>query len=102
MIERPLLTPDELKTLPKGHFVVMKTGARPMISKLKLFFKWGISFGKPYEVPEHSNRRVEYIAQMEIEDAIIDRYLLSDTEPKPDLSKIMRPLIRPEKHDGNT
>ena len=30
MIERPLLTPDELKSLPKGQFVVMKTGVHPM------------------------------------------------------------------------
>lgn len=27
MIERPLMTPDELKSMPKGQFVVMKTGA---------------------------------------------------------------------------
>lgn len=26
MIERPLMTPDELKSIPKGHFIVMKTG----------------------------------------------------------------------------
>ena len=26
MIERPLMTPDELKSIPKGSFVVMKTG----------------------------------------------------------------------------
>lgn len=37
MIERPLLTPDELKFLPKGTFVVMKTGVYPMKVKLKLF-----------------------------------------------------------------
>lgn len=42
MIERPLMTPDELKSLPKGHFIVMKTGTHPMRVKLKLFFKWGI------------------------------------------------------------
>lgn len=24
MVERPLMTPDELKAIPKGHFVVMK------------------------------------------------------------------------------
>ena len=32
MIGRPLLTPDELKSLPKGQFVVMKTGVHPMES----------------------------------------------------------------------
>ena len=30
MIERSLMTPDELKTMPKGEFIVMKTGAYPM------------------------------------------------------------------------
>lgn len=39
MIERPLMTPDELKSLPKGNFIVMKTGCYPMRVKLKLFFK---------------------------------------------------------------
>ena len=37
MIERPLMTPDELKALPKGTFVVTKTGFYPMQVKLKLF-----------------------------------------------------------------
>jgi type IV secretion system protein VirD4 len=53
MMERPLLTPDELKSLPKGDFVVMKPGVHPMRVHLKLFFKWGIEFDKdhPYTVP---------------------------------------------------
>lgn len=52
MIERALLTPDELKTLPKGTFVVTKTGAHPMRVKLKLFFEWGIEFEKdPFIAP---------------------------------------------------
>lgn len=52
MIERPLLTPDELKSMPKGQFVVMKTGVHPMRVKLKLFFDWGIEFDEenPYAV----------------------------------------------------
>ena len=39
MIERPLMTADELKSLPKGTFVVTKTGFNPIQVKLKLFFK---------------------------------------------------------------
>ena len=35
MIERPLMTPDELKSVPKGEFVVMKTGAHPMRTRLR-------------------------------------------------------------------
>ena len=40
MIERPLMTSDELKNLPKGTFVVMKTAEHPMKVKLKPFFMW--------------------------------------------------------------
>jgi type IV secretion system protein VirD4 len=39
MMERPLMTPDELKSMKKGRFIVMKTGCNPFIAKLKLFFK---------------------------------------------------------------
>ena len=67
MVERPLMTPDELKTLPKGQFVVMKTGVRPMRTTLRLFLDWGIKFGKPYEIDEKSARRVTYAAKEEIE-----------------------------------
>lgn len=38
-IERPLMTSDELKSMPKGQFVGMKTSFYPMKVKLKLFFK---------------------------------------------------------------
>ena len=42
MIQRPLMTPDELKSLPKGHFILAKTGCHPMRTELRLFFKWGL------------------------------------------------------------
>ena len=76
MIERPLLTPDELKSLPKGDFIVMKTGVHPMRVHLKLFFKWGIEFDKehPYTVLEHGNRKVEYAEKKEIQDGIMKKY----------------------------
>ena len=76
MIERPLLTPDELKSLPKGHFVVMKTGVHPMRVKLKLFFKWGIEFDEdnPYAVADNGGREVQYAEKKEIMDGIIKKY----------------------------
>ena len=54
MAERALLSPDELKSLPKGEFVVMKTGTHPMRTKLQLYFKWGIKFEEPYQTPERA------------------------------------------------
>ena len=61
MTERPLMSPDELKSMKPGSFIVMKTGAHPFISKLKLFTKWGIAFDKEvFTVPDKAARTVYY------------------------------------------
>lgn len=82
MIERPLMTADELKSMPKGRFVVMKTGAHPMKVKLKLFFEWGIKFDekRPYRVAENANRTVEYADKKELVEGILRKYPPEDTE----------------------
>ena len=66
MAERALLSPDELKSLPKGDFVVMKTGTHPMRTKLQLYFKWGIKFEEPYQTPERTQREVYYAGKEEL------------------------------------
>ncbi len=66
MIGRPLMTVDELKSMPKGQFIVMKTGTHPMISKLKLYFKWGIEFHEPYLLPDKGARAVSYMERDEL------------------------------------
>ena len=68
------MTPDELKSLSKGTFVVMKTGFYPMKVKLKLFFKWGIEFEGKYEVMENGNREVHYANRSELFNNIIQAY----------------------------
>ena len=85
MTERPLMSADELKAMPKGQFVVMKTGAHPMKVRLKLFFDWGISFGEPYIVKENANRKVEYAEKKELIEKIVEKYcpdLKDETEEK--------------------
>ncbi len=72
MIERPLMTPDELKSLPKGTFVVTKTGFYPMKVRLKLFFKWGIEFGETYQMEERGNREVRYASKDALIASIIE------------------------------
>ena len=62
------MTPDELKSIPKGNFVVMKTGKHPMKTRLRLFLDWGISFEEPYSVPERSNRSVAYADRKDLAD----------------------------------
>ncbi len=75
MIQRSLMSADELKSMKKGSFIVMKTGTHPFISKLKLFFKWGITFDKePYLPKDNGTRKVEYTNKEIIEAAIIKAY----------------------------
>ena len=87
MMERPLMTPDELKSIPKGQFVVMKTGTHPMQTRLRLFLDWGISFGDPYLLPERVARKVAYASKQELEQAIFRchhaQQIESDTPPAP-------------------
>ena len=74
MIERSLMTVDELKSMPKGHFIVMKTGCHPMKTRLNLFFKWGIQFEKAYSIEEKSERKVLYADREEVEAAVEEMY----------------------------
>lgn len=73
MMSRPLMSPDELKTLPKGHFILAKTGCCPMQTTLPLFLKWGIQFGEAYEIPEQAARMVAYADRFELEREILRR-----------------------------
>lgn len=74
MMERPLMMPDELKSLPKGQFIVMKTGTHPMQTRLRLFLDWGITFDNVYEVSEKAERKVAYADKDELERRIVTRY----------------------------
>jgi type IV secretion system protein VirD4 len=75
MMERPLMTPDELKSIPKGSFVVMKTGTHPMRTKLRLFLDWGIRFGAPYTVEEKAHRKVVYADKQTLEENIVRKHM---------------------------
>jgi len=78
MMSRPLMTADELKTMPKFHFIVAKTGCNPMKTKLLLFFEWGIKFGKSFVVDKKEVREVSYAGK----DDILDKLLNPETSEK--------------------
>lgn len=81
MTGRPLITANELKALPKGRFIVTKTGCYPMISTLKLFTEWGITFAESWQEPEKEPQPVVYVDRLALERAIAAKY-----PPKPQLS----------------
>lgn len=90
MIQRPLITTDELKLLPKGHFILAKTGCHPMKTELRLFLKWGIEPLQEYVVAEQANRLVQYADKKELEENLLKRYppKQAEEEPEPFLTKL--------------
>lgn len=83
MIERPLVTPDELKSIPKGKFIVMKTGCHPMRTRLRLFLDWGITFEEPYIVPKRKDCTVKYASRVELRKSILEKYPPPEIEEPP-------------------
>ena len=95
MIERPLMTSDELKSMDKGNFIVMKTGTHPFISKLKLFFEWGITFDKePYKVVDKGSREVKYTSREIIEKAM-DKMFVANSEERTEKTET-KPKSKPK------
>ena len=89
MMQRPLMTADELKSMPKGSFVVMKTGSNPMRTKLKLFFEWGIRFDHPLSAEIHELRPVCYASRAELMAAIQLKYPYTQIEtPAPEMTPL--------------
>ena len=80
MMERALMSPDELKSIPKGSFIVMKTGCHPMQTRLRLFLEWGIHFEEPYAVPERAERKVVYAGRQALEDKLSSEKKVSGSE----------------------
>lgn len=91
MTERPLMSADELKSMPKGTFIVMKTGTHPFISKLKLFFKWGIEFDAPiFFIEDKGTRKVQYTDKGQIENAILEEFPLEEILDVEDAESFVR------------
>ena len=80
MVSRPLMSEDELKAIPKGSFIVMKTGTNPMRTRLRLFLDWDITFGEAYQTPDRGQRKVYYANRRELENAIRKKYPPYETD----------------------
>ena len=91
------MSPDELKSMPKGSFVIMKTGTHPMKTKLKLFLDWGIRFEKPLEIRDRGSRPVHYAGKAELERAILSECPLVYSEELLPPKTTVKPVPIPEK-----
>lgn len=88
MMERQLMTTDELKSMPKGHFILTKTGMHPMKTILKLFIQWGIRLDKKYEVKQRDQREVRYADMHKIQSKLKRQFKHDDV--KIEFKKMMK------------
>ena len=60
MMEVPLMAPNELREMPKGEFVLLKTFCRSTKTHMPLFTDWGIKLEDKYQVPTRDIREIPY------------------------------------------
>lgn len=94
------MTADELKAIPKGTFVVMKTGKHPMQTKLRLFLDWGIIFDEPYQIEERASRKIAYADRDELIRSILKKYPPKESLERP-RSRVRRDVPTQEQTDSN-
>ena len=61
MMEVPLMAPNELREMPRGEYVLLKTFCRSARTRIPLFTEWGITLEEKYQVPERAIREIEYM-----------------------------------------
>jgi len=98
--KRSAPTADELKAIPKGTFVVMKTGKHPMQTKLRLFLDWGITFDEPYQIEERVSRKIAYADRDELIRSILKKYPPKELLERP-RSCVRREAPAQEQSDSN-
>jgi len=74
MIQRSLMTADEIQNMPEDQWILMKTRMHPLLTCLKYFTKWGIRLNSPFAMDENATRRVFYASREELTAAVSEKY----------------------------
>lgn len=83
MASRALMTADEIKRIPKGEFVVLKTGAYPMKVNMPLFKDWGVNFEEDCIPKKRDIKIPQYISVNELKENIVNSVIDDETEGTP-------------------
>ena len=70
MMEVPLMAPNELREMPRGEYVLLKTFCRSARTRMPLFTDWGITLEEKYHVPVRAIREIKYMDVMELIDRL--------------------------------
>ena len=70
MMEVPLMAPNELREMPRGEYVLLKTFCRSARTRMPLFSNWGITLEGKYHISERPIRDIEYMDVKELIDRL--------------------------------
>lgn len=79
MVQKSLVTADQLKTLPRNQWVLTKTHCHPMMTTLKRYNEWDITLDQPFQMQEFSAREVRYASAKGLRASILEQYGQNDS-----------------------
>ena len=97
MIQRPLLTADEIKTLEQNKWILMKSRNHPLITTMKRFNEWGITLDCPFAMPENAERKVRYASSSALMASVSSKYPPHQTITEFNVDDLDEPA-NPRKH----
>jgi len=74
MIQKPLMTAEQIRTMPENQWILTKTRTHPLKTVLKRFDEWGIKLDTPFAMPENATRTVRYASREKLKAAVLRRY----------------------------
>lgn len=81
MMSRRLMTPDELRRLPKFNWAVQHGSQHPFISKMPYWKNWGITYDDPFKMPKSEPREIHYGNVKRLKTAILEKYNVPFIDP---------------------
>lgn len=86
MIQKPLMTAEQILHMPDDQWILTKTRRYPMLTTMKRFNKWGIRLDCPFQMPEYAARTVLYADKDSLMEAVAGTshpHLTTKKPPKP-------------------
>ncbi len=80
MMAKPLMSADQIKRIPKGTFVSLKTGAFPMKIEIPFYSEWGIILDDDFQVNDRDICVPEYISINKLKEKIVEGALEEENE----------------------
>ncbi len=94
LVGKSLISPQALIELPKGVFIVRRTGQHPMKTRLALYKEYGITFPDKLNVTEKQLREVKYLSADNLEKRVTKAFA-----PPPDEKQEDSDLIRQKERE---